>query len=95
MDSRSPLRIAIESLAEARQALVDDDLPRALDLLDAGLAALGPHYQRAPLLDPGALALALAADLRRKGELDEAYTATERVLEDRLAQYAGRSGAAS
>lgn len=95
MDSRSPLRIAIESLAEARQALVDDDLPRALDHLDAGLAALGPHYQRHPLLDPSGLGLAIAADLRRKGDLDAAYNAVERVLEDRIAQYAGRSGPAS
>lgn len=92
MDSRSPLRIAIESLAEARQAMVDDDLPRALDLLDAGLAALGTHYQRHPLLDPSGLGLALAAEHRRKGDLDSAVTATEQVLEDRIAQYQGRSG---
>jgi hypothetical protein len=95
VDSRSPLRIAIESLADARQALVDDDLPRALDLLDAGLAALGTAYQRAPLLDPSGMSLAVAAEHRRKGDLDSAYDETERVLEDRIAQYAGRTGAAS
>ncbi len=95
VDSRSPLRIAIESLADARMAMADDDLPRALDLLDAGLAALGPHYQRHPLLDPSGLGLALGAEHRRKGDLDSAFTAIEQVLEDRIAQYSGRSGAAS
>jgi hypothetical protein len=92
VESRSPLRMAIESLADARQAMADDDLARALDLLDAGLAALGTHYQRHPLLDPSGLGLAVAAEHRRKGDLDSAYDETERVLEDRIAQYAGRSG---
>lgn len=95
MESRSPLRIAVESLAEARQAVADDDMVRALDCLDAGLAALGPHYQRHPLLDSSGLGLAIAAEHRRKGDVDSAFTEAERVLEDRIAQYSGRSGAAS
>lgn len=95
VDSRSPLRIAIESLAAARQAVVDDDMPRALDLLGDGLAALGTAYQRHPQLDPSGLAIAVAAEHRRKGDLDSAYDEMERVLDDRIAQYAGRTGTVS
>lgn len=94
MESRSPLRIAVESLAEARQAAGAGDLARALDLLDLGLAALGPHYQRAHLIDDSGLKLTLAALQRRQGDASGAFTAIERVLEDRIASYEGRSGVA-
>lgn len=92
VESRSPLRIAVESLAEAREAAGAGDLARAVDLLDAGLAALGPHYQRAGLIDESGLQLALAAARRRTGDLAAAFAAAERVLEDRIAAYEGRSG---
>lgn len=86
------MRIAVESLAEAREAASAGDLPRAVDLLDAGLAALGPHYQRAVLIDESGLKLALAGTMRRSGDLAGAFAAIERVLEDRIAAYEGRSG---
>ena len=95
MESRSPLRIAVESLAEARVAAGADDFARALDLLDSGLAALGPHYQRSGLIDDSGLKLTLAAAQRRQGDLPGAFAAMERVLEDRIASYEGRSGASS
>ncbi|WP_434421793.1 hypothetical protein [Nannocystis pusilla] len=95
MDSRSPMRIAVESLAEARAAAGSGDLARALDLVDDGLAALGPHYQRSGLIDDSGLKLTLAAVRRRQGDAAGAFAAMERVLEDRIAAYEGRSGDAS
>lgn len=92
MEGRSPLGIAIESLRDAREAARGGEFARGLDLLDAGLAALGPHYERQRLLDESGLKLALAAGLRARGELAEAFIATEEVLDDRIAHYAGRSG---
>jgi hypothetical protein len=92
VESRSPLRIAVEALAEARLAAGAEDFHRALDLLDAGLAALGPHYQRSGLIDDTGLKLALAATERRSGDPHAAYSIVERVLEDRIAVYEGRSG---
>lgn len=95
VESRSPLRIAVESLAEARAAASAGDLERALDLVADGLAALGPHYQRAGLIDDSGLKLTLAAAQRRRGDLAGAFAAMEAVLEDRIAAYEGRSGDAS
>jgi hypothetical protein len=95
VESRSPLRIAVESLAEARLVAGADDFDRALDLLDLGLAALGPHYQRAGLLDDSGLKLTLAAAQRRQGDTIGAFEVMERVLEDRIASYEGRKGEAS
>lgn len=89
------MRIAVESLAEARAAANAGDLERALDLVAAGLAALGPHYQRTGLIDDSGLKLTLAAAQRRQGDPAGAFAAMERVLEDRIAAYEGRSGAAS
>ena len=86
------MRIAVESLADAREAASAGDLARAVDLLDAGLAALGPHYQRTVLIDESGLRLALAAAMRRNGDLAGAFASAERVLEDRIASYEGRSG---
>lgn len=92
MEGRSPLGIAIESLRDAREAARAGAFVQALELLDAGLAALGPHYERQRLLDESGLKLALAAGLRARGELAEAFTAADEVLDDRIAHYAGRSG---
>lgn len=92
MESRSPLRIAVESLAEAREAAAAGELARALDLLDGGLAALGRHYQRHNLIDETGMKLALSASQRGRGDLAGAFAAAERVLEDRIALYEGRSG---
>lgn len=92
MESRSPLRIAVEALAEARLAAGAEEFHRALDLLDAGLAALGPHYQRSGLIDDTGLKLALAAAERKNGDPHAAYAIVEQVLEDRIAVYEGRSG---
>lgn len=92
METRSPLRLAVESLAEARQAAGAGDLARALDLLDLGLTALGPHYQRSGLIDDSGLKLTLAAARRRQGDAAGAFAEIERVLEDRIAAYEGRSG---
>lgn len=86
------MRIAVESLADAREAAGAGDLARAVDLLDAGLAALGPHYQRTALIDESGLRLALAAAMRRSGDLAGAFATVEPVLEDRIATYEGRSG---
>ncbi len=86
------MRIAVESLADAREAAGAGDFARAVDLLDAGLAALGPHYQRAVLIDESGLKLALAAAMRRSGDLAGAFATVEQILEDRIAAYEGRSG---
>lgn len=86
------MRIAVESLAAAREAAGVGDFARAVDELDAGLAALGPHYQRAALIDESGLRLALAAARRRSGDLAGAFATVEPILEDRIAAYEGRSG---
>lgn len=95
MESRSPLRIAIEALADARKVAGAGDFVGALDLLDVGLAALGPYYQRVGLIDDSGFRLTLAAAQRRQGDAVGAYEAMERILEDRIAAYEGRSGDAS
>jgi hypothetical protein len=87
--------MAVESLAEARAAAGAEDLVRALDLLDVGLAALGPHYQRSGLIDDSGLKLTLASARRRQGDTAGAFAEMDRVLEDRIASYEGRSGESS
>ena len=95
MVGRSPLRIAVESLAEARAAAAAGSLPAALDLLDVGVAALGAHYRRSGVLDGTAMRLWSAGRLRAAGALAEAAAIMEGVLEDRIAEYEGRGAAAS
>lgn len=92
VDGRSPLRIAVEGLAEARQRAGAGELEAALASLDLGLAALGGHYRRSGLVDASGLRLAVASRQRAEGALGAAFVAMEGVLEDRIAEYEGRRG---
>ena len=91
-ERRSPLRIAVDSLGEARRAAARGAFAEAIDAIDLGLTALGPHYRRGPLFDETGIRLGVATRQRIRGWLQDAYASLETVLEDRIAEYEGRRG---
>ncbi|MEZ4451552.1 MAG: hypothetical protein R3B09_18925 [Nannocystaceae bacterium] len=92
MERRTPLRIAVDSLSDARRAASRGAWAEAIDAIDLGITALGPHYRRGRLFDETGIRLCVAMRQRVRGWLRDAYAGLETVLEDRIAEYEGRDG---